>query len=184
MSYACLLLALVCLAVPAMAADSNAGSPLGFTVKANDGSEVKLDQYKGKVVMFVNVASQCGYTPQYKNLEAVYEKYKDKGFVILGFPCNDFGAQEPGTDKEILQFCSSKFHVTFPLMSKIKVQGAEADPLYKYLTQSSAKPGKIEWNFTKFLIGRDGQIINRYPSKIKPDDPLPTTEIETALAAK
>ena len=185
MSYALALLTLLALALPMVAHNaSGADSPLDFTVKANDGGDVKLDSYKGKVLLFVNVASQCGYTPQYKELEAVYEKYKDQGLVIVGFPCNDFGAQEPGTDAEIKEFCSSKFSVTFPLMSKIHVQGSESAPLYKYLTESSPKPGKIAWNFEKFLIGRDGKLIERYPSKVKPDAPEAVKAIEAALAVK
>ncbi|MCW8130738.1 MAG: glutathione peroxidase [Planctomycetota bacterium] len=155
-----------------------------FSLKGNDGKDQKFDQYKGKVVLLVNVASKCGYTPQYKQLEAVYAKYKDQGLVVVGVPCNDFGGQEPGTDLEIKQFCSTKFNVTFPLMSKVHVQGAETPPLYKYLTADSPKPGKIKWNFEKFLIGKHGEVLDRYESKIKPDDPAVTKAIEDALKAK
>ena len=159
-------------------------SPLDFTLKANDGTDHALSQYKGKVVLLVNVASKCGFTPQYKNLEEVYAKYKDQGLVVVGVPCNDFGAQEPGTDIEIRKFCTDRFKVTFPLMSKVRVQGEQADPLYKYLTVDSPKPGKITWNFEKFLIGRDGKVVDRFAPKVKPDDAETVKAVEDALKAK
>jgi glutathione peroxidase len=163
----------------------HAGSIYDIAVKDIDGKDNTLGAYKGKVVLIVNVASKCGFTPQYKNLEAVYEKYKDQGFVILGFPCNQFGGQEPGTDAEIKQFCSSKYDVTFPLFDKIEVNGANRHPLYVALAgESSPFPGNIHWNFTKFLIGKDGKILNRFDSKIKPDSPEVIAAIESALAAK
>lgn len=141
--------------------------------------------YKGKVLLIVNVASKCGFTPQYKNLEAVYEKYKDKGLVILGFPCNQFKQQEPGTNEQIKEFCTSTYGVTFPLFDKIEVNGAHRHPLYSRLAgETSPFPGDIEWNFTKFLVGRDGKIMNRFPSRVTPDSPEATTAIEAALAAK
>ncbi len=163
----------------------HAGSIYDIAVKDIDGKDTTLAAYKGKVVMIVNVASKCGFTPQYKNLEAVYKKYKDQGFVILGFPCNQFGGQEPGTNEEIKQFCSSKYDVTFPLFDKIDVNGANRHPLYVMLAgETSPFPGNIKWNFNKFLIGKDGKILNRFDSKVTPDSPEATTAIEAALAAK
>ena len=156
-----------------------------FTLNSIDGSPAPLANYKGKVVLVVNVASQCGYTPQYSALEATYEKYKDQGFVILGFPCNQFGAQEPGTDEEIKQFCTSKYFITFPLFEKIDVNGPNRHPLYVALAgENSPFPGNITWNFNKFLISRDGKILKRFDSKIKPDATEVTEAIEAALAAK
>jgi len=163
----------------------HAGSLYDITVKDIDGKDTTLNAYKGKVILIVNVASKCGFTPQYKNLEAVYEKYKDQGFVILGFPCNQFGAQEPGTDEEIKQFCTSKYFITFPLFDKIEVNGPNRHPLYVALAgENSPFPGNITWNFNKFLISRDGKILKRFDSKIKPDAPEATEAIEAALAAK
>ena len=154
-------------------------------VKDIAGKETSLKQYDGKVLLVVNVASQCGYTPQYKSLEATYRKYKDKGLVILGFPCNDFGAQEPGTNEEIQKFCSSKYDVTFPLFDKIHVKGPEQHPLYSALTgKESPFPGDVKWNFAKFLVGRDGKILKRFDSAAKPDSAPVTMAIEEALAAK
>ena len=163
----------------------HAGSIYDLAVKDIDGKDTTLAAYKGKVVLIVNVASKCGFTPQYKNLEAVYQKYKDQGFVVLGFPCNQFGGQEPGTNEEIKQFCTSKYDVTFPLFDKIEVNGANRHPLYEALaSETSPFPGNIKWNFTKFLIGKDGKIVNRFDSKVKPDAPEATAAIEAALAAK
>ena len=154
-------------------------------VKDIDGKPLTLDQYRGKVLLIVNVASHCGFTPQYKQLEAVYEKYKDKGFVVLGFPCNQFGKQEPGTDAEIKEFCSSKFNVTFPMFDKIDVNGPNRHPLYTSLAgKDSPYPGDIKWNFSKFLISRDGKILKRFESPVIPDSPEVTQSIEAALAAK
>lgn len=143
-----------------------------FTVKNNKGEDVSLSEYKGKVLLIVNVASKCGYTKQYSGLQALYEKYKDKGFVILGFPCNQFANQEPGSDAEILSFCQVNFGVTFPLFKKIKVNGKEADPLYVYLKEQAkgVLGNSIKWNFTKFLIDRDGNVLDRYESKTTPED--------------
>jgi len=175
---------------PAVAKNNQAASPLDFVVKDINGKDVDLKQYRGKVVMIVNVASKCGFTPQYTALEAVYEKYKDQGFVILGFPANNFGHQEPGSDAEILQFCSSKYMVKFPMMSKISVkddtEGAKA-PLYKFLTSKDTAgdfAGEITWNFNKFLVDRNGNLIARFNSPTKPDSEKVTKEIEAALAAK
>jgi glutathione peroxidase len=163
----------------------HAGSIHEIAVKDIDGKDTTLSAYKGKVLLIVNVASKCGYTPQYKALEAVYEKYKDKGFSVLGFPCNQFGGQEPGTNEEIKQFCSSKYNVTFPLFDKIEVNGANRHPLYVTLAgKDSPYPGDIKWNFGKFLIGKDGKIIKRFESATKPDAPELTAAIEAALAAK
>src|SRR5450432_1957607 len=154
-------------------------------VKDITGKDTSLNAYKGKVMLVVNVASKCGFTPQYKALEAVYEKYKDKGFVILGFPCNQFKNQEPGTDEEIQQFCTSKFGVTFPLFDKIDVNGPNRHPLYVALAGAGSPfPGDIKWNFNKFLIGRDGKILQRFESKATPDSPEVVQAIEAALAAK
>src|SRR6516225_8018166 len=154
-------------------------------LKDIDGNNTSLKPYQGKVLLIVNVASKCGLTPQYKALEAVYEKYKDKGLVILGFPCNQFAGQEPGSNEEIKQFCSSKYNVTFPLFDKIDVNGPNRHPLYVALAgKDSAFPGDIKWNFGKFLIGRDGKILKRFESKAAPDSPEVTSAIEAALAAK
>ncbi|MGN6627450.1 MAG: glutathione peroxidase, partial [Tepidisphaeraceae bacterium] len=134
---------------------------LAFTMKDIDGHDVNLADYKGKVVMIVNVASRCGFTPQYKGLEAIYEKYKDKGFVILGFPANNFKSQEPGSDADIKAFCTAKYNVSFPMFSKISVKGDDKAPLYQFLTQSETAGdfgGEIGWNFTKFLVDRNGQL--------------------------
>jgi glutathione peroxidase len=163
----------------------HAGSIYDIAVKDIDGNDTTLNGYKGKVILIVNVASKCGFTPQYKNLEAVYEKYKDQGFVILGFPCNQFGSQEPGTDAEIKQFCTSKYFITFPLFDKIEVNGPNRHPLYVALAgESSPFPGNITWNFNKFLISRDGKILQRFDSKTKPDSPEATKAIEAALATR
>src|ERR1043166_6590313 len=138
-----------------------------FSLPSIDGAAAPLSAYKGKVVLIVNVASQCGYTPQYAGLEKLYEKYKDKGFAILGFPANNFGAQEPGTNEEIKTFCSRNYNVTFPMYSKISVKGADKAPLYKYLTESGG--GEVKWNFTKFLVDRTGKVISRFESGVEPD---------------
>jgi len=154
-------------------------------LKDIDGKDTTLKAYQGKVLLIVNVASKCGFTPQYKALEALQEKYKDKGFTVLGFPCNQFGGQEPGTDEQIKQFCSSTYNVTFPLFDKIEVNGPNRHPLYVALAgKDSPFPGDIKWNFGKFLIGRDGKILKRFESKAAPDSPEITSAIEAALAAK
>jgi glutathione peroxidase len=166
-----------------MAADKNI---YDFTLNSIDGQSAPLAAYKGKVVMLVNVASRCGFTPQYTGLEAVYEKYQDRGFVIVGLPANNFGGQEPGSNQEIKTFCSAKYHVTFPMMAKVSVKGDDKIPLYQYLTDKSAHPqtgGDIEWNFTKFLIGSDGRVLARFEPKVTPDSPQVTAAIEKALTA-
>ncbi len=167
----------------------SAASPsvFDFKMKDIDGKEVKLKKYKGDVLLLVNTASKCGYTPQYESLQATYEKYKDKGFYVLGFPANNFGEQEPGTEKEIKEFCESKYKVTFPMFAKISVKGADQDPLYSYLTSLEINPefgGDITWNFNKFLIDRKGKIVARFLSKDKPDSQAVTEAIEKYLAAK
>jgi glutathione peroxidase len=170
-------------AAAVMAADK---SVYDFTLNSIDGQPVPLAAYKRKVVLLVNVASRCGYTPQYTALEAVYEKYKDRGLVIVGIPANNFGAQEPGSNQEIKTFCSSKYHVTFPMMGKVSVKGDDITPLYQFLTDKSAHPqtgGEIQWNFTKFLIGLDGRVITRFEPEITPDSPQVTSAIEKALAS-
>ena len=167
-----------------MVAVRAASVPENLTVKDIDGKDVSLKAYRGKVVLIVNVASRCGFTPQYEALESVYEKYKDKGFVVLGFPCNQFGAQEPGSNAEIKQFCSSKYNVTFPMFDKIEVNGPNRHPLYDSLAgKDSPFAGNIKWNFSKFLVGRDGKILKRFESPVKPDSVEVTQAIETALAA-
>ena len=150
-----------------------------FTMNSIDGKATPLAEFKGKVTMIVNVASRCGYTPQYSALEAVYEKYKDRGFVIAGFPANNFGGQEPGSNEEIKQFCSAKYNVKFPMFAKISVLGSDEAPLYRYLTGTGG--GEIEWNFTKFLIDRQGQVIARFESAVEPDSPEAIAAIEKAL---
>jgi glutathione peroxidase len=155
-----------------------------FTLNSIEGQATPLASFKGKVVLLVNVASRCGFTPQYAGLEALYEKYKDRGFVIVGIPANNFGAQEPGTNQEIKTFCTSKYHVTFPMMAKVSVKGDDITPLYAFLTDKMANPktgGEIGWNFTKFLIGPDGKVLARFDSEVEPDAKDLTSAIEKAL---
>jgi glutathione peroxidase len=173
----------VLFAAAAMAA-AQYGTIYTFTMKSIDGQQVSLKSFKGKVVLIVNVASKCGFTPQYSALESVYEKYKDKGFVIIGVPANDFMSQEPGTDAEIKTFCTNKYNVTFPMMSKVTVLGDEKTPLYAFLTETRTDPkfaGDIKWNFTKFLFDRNGNPIARFEPPVKPDSPEVTAAIESAL---
>src|SRR5882724_6004942 len=163
----------------------HAGSIHDIAIKDMDGKDTSLNAYKGKVLLVVNVASKCGLTPQYKGLESIHEKYKDKGFTVLGFPCNQFAGQETRTNEEIKQFCSSKYNVTFPLFDKIDVNGPNRHPLYVALAgKDSPYPGDIKWNFGKFLIGRDGKILKRFEPRTAPDSPEVIQAIETALAAK
>ncbi len=160
-------------------------SPLGYQLKDIDGNDVDLSKYKGEVILIVNTASQCGLTPQYKRLEAVYEKYKAKGFEVLAFPANEFGKQEPGPNAEIKEFCSTKYHVTFPLFSKIVVKGDGIHPLYKFLTSKETNPkfaGEIKWNFTKFLVNRKGEVIGRFEPREEPDSENVIKAVEAALA--
>jgi glutathione peroxidase len=156
-----------------------------IAVKDIDGKETSLKDYKGKVLLVVNVASKCGLTPQYKGLEALQQKYKDQGFTVLAFPCNQFGGQEPGSNKEIKEFCSSQYHVSFPLFDKVDVNGPNRHPLYVALAgKDSAFPGDIKWNFGKFLVGRDGKILKRFEPKTAPESAEVKEAIEAALAAK
>lgn len=180
--------AMVCVvALAARAEDKKVASPLDFTMKDIDGNDVPLSNYKGKVLLFVNTASKCGLTPQYEQLVALKNKYGEQGFEILGFPANNFMGQEPGSDSEIKVFCQTKYSVNFPMFSKISVKGKDIHPLYKFLTDKETDPkfpGDIGWNFEKFLIGRDGQVINRFSPRTKPDAEDVTKAIEEALAAK
>ncbi len=186
-------LAAVLAAVPALfAADKDSGdhkvpAVLNFKMKTLDGKDSDLSQYQGKVVLLVNVASYCGNTPQYKPLEALYEKYGNKGLVVLGVPANQFGMQEPGSDAEIAKFCEATYHVKFPMLSKQVVKGDGICPLYQYLTSKDTDPkfaGDIKWNFTKFLISRDGEIVDRFEPKVKPDSDEVVKAIEAQLDKK
>jgi glutathione peroxidase len=155
-----------------------------FTLKSIDGQPVNLTEYHGKVLLLVNVASKCGFTPQYTALESLYEKYKDRGLVIVGIPANNFASQEPGTDAEIKKFCSNKYNVTFPMMSKVSVNGTDKTPLYQFLTDKSANPqigGDIKWNFTKFLFDRNGKPVARFEPAVTPDSPEMIAAVESAL---
>ncbi|KAM3093542.1 glutathione peroxidase [Phormidesmis sp. 146-35] len=153
-----------------------------ITVKTIDGTDKKLADYAGNVLLVVNVASYCGYTPQYKGLEQLNQQYKDKGLRVLGFPCNDFGAQEPGTNEEIVQFCDSSYGVTFELFDKVHAKGANQHPLYKTLTDSVIPAGDVSWNFEKFLISKTGEVIARYRSSVAPNSSELASAIEQALA--
>jgi glutathione peroxidase len=155
-----------------------------YTMKLNDGSEKSLADYEGKVLLIVNTASECGFTPQYKALEALYEKYKDRGFEVLAFPANNFGGQEPGTDAQIKTFCTTKYSVTFPLFAKTSVKGADINPLYAYLTGMSGFDGEITWNFNKFLVDRSGKVVARFDSKVDPMDDALVRKVEALLAQK
>ena len=164
---------------------TRAESIYDIKLKDIDGKGTSLKPYQGKVLLVVNVASKCGYTKQYGGLEAIYDKYKDKGLVVLGVPCNQFGGQEPGTNEEIKTFCSSTYNVTFPLFDKLEVNGANRHPLYTTLAgKDSPFPGDVKWNFTKFLVGKDGKIVKRFESKVTPESAELTQAIEAALAAK
>ncbi|MBC8102883.1 MAG: glutathione peroxidase [Cytophagales bacterium] len=166
----------------APAAPSTPKSVHDFTVKTILGEPVKLNSYKGKVLLIVNTASLCGNTPQYASLETLHQKYKGQGLRVLAFPANNFGQQEPGSDQEIKEFCTTKYRTTFELFSKIEVKGPNQAPLYKYLTSKDTDPkfaGEVEWNFAKFLVGKDGKIINRFPAGT---DPM-TPEVEKTIAA-
>ena len=162
----------------------NMQSIYDFTVNDIDGKPVKLSQFKGKVILIVNVASKCGFTPQYEGLQKLYSEYADKGLVILGFPANNFGGQEPGTNSEIKEFCTTKYSVTFPMFSKISVKGTDIHPLYQYLTSKETDPdfaGDITWNFNKFLIDASGKIVARFDSKDKPESEKVVNAIQLAL---
>ena len=204
MTYRLLILVVVCVALglvvlkarqvmgkdvikePGAPATQPAQSPLTFTMKDIDGKAYDLAQLKGKVVMIVNVASKCGLTKQYAGLQKLYDQYKDRGFVIVGFPANNFGGQEPGSEEEIKQFCSTKYNVTFPMMSKISVKGENQHALYDLLTHKTPQEfrGEIGWNFTKFLVDRNGQVFARFASKTTPEDEKLVAAVEKALAAQ
>lgn len=159
-------------------------SVLDFQMKDIDGKDVKLKKYKGNVLLVVNTASKCGYTPQYEGLQKIYDEYKAQGFFVLGFPANNFGGQEPGTESEIKEFCTSKYKVTFPMFAKISVKGEDQDPLYKFLTSKETNPnfaGDISWNFNKFLIDRNGKVVARFSSKDTPDGESVKQAIEKYL---
>jgi glutathione peroxidase len=166
-------------------AEEKAPAALNFTMKSITGKDVNLADYKGKVLLVVNVASKCGLTPQYEELEALHEKLSDKGLVVMGFPCNQFGKQEPGTDAQIAEFCEATYKVKFPMFSKVDVNGAEAAPLYKYLTSVETKPkdkGDITWNFEKFVIGKNGEVVARFAPRTAPDSKEVMAVIEAELA--
>ena len=167
---------------PLMAA--NTANLYDFTINDIDGKPVSLSQYRGKVLLLVNTASFCGNTPQYSDLQSLYEQYNDKGFEILAFPANNFGQQEPGTNAEIKSFCFTKYSLTFPLFTKISVKGDDQHPLYRYLTEQSPFPGEVEWNFQKYLVDRSGNIVGRFPHRMKPLAPEIVKEVERVLAAK
>lgn len=161
--------------------------PLGYKLEGIDGKEVDLAQYKGKVVLLVNVASECGYTPQYKGLQELYDKFSKDGLVVIGVPSNDFGKQEPGSNTDILKFCTTKFKVSFPMLGKVAVKGDKKVPLYEYLTSKETNPkfpGEVGWNFEKFLIGRNGEVVGRYKSAVKPESDELQAAIQKELDAK
>jgi glutathione peroxidase len=176
------LILLLSLAITTFAAPPK--SIYDFTMNSIDGQPVSLNSYKGKVVLLVNVASKCGFTPQYTALESLYEKFKDRGLVIVGIPANNFAQQEPGTNEEIKTFCSRKYNVTFPMMAKVSVLGQDQTPLYHFLTDPTENPkiaGDIKWNFTKFLFDRNGNPVARFEPAVTPDSPQVTAAIESAL---
>lgn len=180
-----LVLGFVMTAVPT--ASLKTKSVLDFKMKDIDGKDVNLKKYKGDVLLIVNTASKCGYTPQYEGLENIYEKYKAQGFYVLGFPANNFGSQEPGTEAEIKEFCESKYKVTFPMFAKISVKGDDQDALYKFLTAKETNPlfaGDISWNFNKFLVNRKGEVVARFSSKDTPESETVTSQIEKYLKEK
>lgn len=159
--------------------DSTMGAAdyLSIPFKTISGHDSTLADFNGKVVLVVNVASECGYTPQYAGLQKLYEQYKDSGLVVIGFPANNFGGQEPGSNEQILKFCATKFHVTFPMMAKVSVKGKDKHPLFAYLTEQSSIKGEIKWNFGKFLLDRDGELVARFDSGVAPDAPELTSRI-------
>lgn len=168
-----------------MASSAFAASSIhDFTMTTIDGQPYAMGSLKGKAVLVVNVASRCGYTPQYAGLQSLYAKYKDRGLVIVGVPANNFGGQEPGSNEEIKTFCSRNYNVTFPMLAKVSVKGADQSPLYAYLTSDSAgknTAGEVRWNFTKFLVGKDGKPVQRFEPGVNPDSPELAMAIEKAL---
>jgi glutathione peroxidase len=181
-----LAIGLTVIACHAAAADADAAAtpttPLAFTLATADGGELRLADLKGKVILLVNTASRCGYTRQYAGLQKLYADHQAQGLVVLAVPSNDFGAQEPGTNEQIRAFCTTTYAVTFPVVAKVPVSGAQQVPLYRWLTIHGPFPGPIGWNFTKFLIGRDGTVVGRWPSKVAPDDAALTAAVREALA--
>lgn len=184
------LMVLTACALPAFSDDQGGKTVppvLNFKMKSLDGKDVDLSQYQGKVVLFVNVASRCGYTPQYKGLQALHDKYAKEGLAIVGVPANNFGKQEPGTNEEIAEFCDKNYGVKFDMLAKVEVKGDDQTPLYKYLTSKETDPkfgGPIKWNFTKFLISRKGEIVNRFESGVAPESPKLIAAVEAELAKK
>ncbi|MBN2326032.1 MAG: glutathione peroxidase [Candidatus Omnitrophica bacterium] len=181
---AAVVLTLIALVPMVMADESEKEKSLyDFTMKDIDGKEVKMKDFKGNVLLIVNTASKCGYTPQYKDMVDVYKQYKKEGLVVLGFPANEFGRQEPGADKEIKEFCTLNYKVNFPMFSKVVVKGEKQNPLFRYLTTQKNPDftGDIKWNFEKFLIARDGRLLHRFRSKVKPTDKILKEAIEEAL---
>jgi glutathione peroxidase len=176
--------AMICLAFCAAVLIGAEKNVYDYTLNTIDGQPAPLSAYKGKVVMLVNVASRCGFTPQYTALESLYEKYKDRGLVIVGIPANNFAGQEPGTNEEIKKFCSTKYNVSFPMMAKVSVLGDDKTPLYAFLTDKSVNPqigGDIKWNFTKFLFDRNGKPVARFEPNVTPDSPQVVSAVESAL---
>ena len=172
--------------LPTLAATGGKAMPASvheFTLTTIDGKPRSLAEYKGKALLIVNTASKCGFTPQYKGLEALYDRYRARGFEVLGFPANNFLGQEPGSNEEIAQFCSLKYDVSFPLFAKISVKGKDIAPLYAWLTKDSGFPGDVGWNFTKFLVGPDGKVVARYDSRTDPLDPKLVAQLEATLPA-
>ncbi len=181
----CLVLAVVLAGAVSLGGGEKAAPALDFTLKSLDGKDVDLSAYKGKVVMIVNVASKCGLTPQYEQLQDLHEKYSGQGLAILGFPCNQFKGQEPGSDEEIRKFCEANYGVEFDMFSKIEVNGDGATGLYKYLKSVSTEPkgpGEISWNFEKFVLDRSGKVVARYEPRTRPDDPAVVSLIESQLS--
>jgi len=175
------------LAAALLAASSASAGVLDQTAETIDGDTISLERYRGEVLLIVNVASRCGNTPQYEGLQSLYDTYRERGLRVLGFPANNFGAQEPGTDEEIKEFCTATYGVTFDMFSKISVAGDDQHPLYAFLTSEEENPGlggEITWNFTKFLVGRDGTVVARFAPKVKPLSEAVITALEKALAAK
>jgi glutathione peroxidase len=169
---------------PSMASIGDSLVPLyAFRLPDIDGHPVDLKMFKGKVLLIVNTASMCGNTPQYAGLQEMYERYRERGFEVLAFPANDFGQQEPGTNQEIKGFCYTKYSISFPLFSKISVVGKEKHPLYRYLTEQSAFPGRVTWNFQKYLVDRSGHVIGKYDPGVDPLSPTILADVEKALAA-
>jgi len=184
MKYSLLMVAAIIAALSTTVSAKAPESPLSYEVTSLSGEKVDLSKYKGKVVMIVNVASRCGATPQYETLQQLHEMYGDKGLVILGFPCNQFGKQEPGTAAQIQEFCTSNYGVTFDMFSKIDVNGDNASPVYKHLTSEETNKeyaGDIRWNFEKFLIGKDGKVVARFRTGVQPNSDQVIAAIEREL---